>query len=77
MIAAMWCLTIVATVAVIMIGIYMCLRISDDYAIEARDLRRQNAEFAKTIDDLRFKNVKLERDLQREKDKIHRADQPE
>jgi hypothetical protein len=74
-IAALWCLTIIVTIGVIMFGIYMIVRVKVDMADELRQLKRRQAETLRDNEKLQGQIVDLKVEIERLKNrKVHDAD---
>lgn len=75
MIAALWCLTIIVTIGVIMFGIYMIVRVKVDMADELRQLKRRQAETLRDNEKLQGQLLDAKVEIERLKNrKVHDAD---
>jgi uncharacterized protein YoxC len=74
MIGVVWALAVVSMIAIIMYGIYRTARIFDDNTLKLREVTRERDRLVNDSMDLMTKVKRLEAELEREKARIHEAD---
>jgi hypothetical protein len=73
-IGVVWALAVVSMVSIIMYGIYRTCRIFDDNTLKLREVTRERDRLVNDSMDLMTKVKRLEAELEREKARIHEAD---
>jgi hypothetical protein len=74
-IALLWCLTIIVSIAVVMFGIYLIVRVRIDLADELRMERRRSTDLLHDISKLQTLNNEQKVEIARLKNrKVHDAD---